>query len=331
MTAIMPESPIGGILNNIPKLSKVDASPPNWIWPGLLVDQAFHIISAEPGSMKSYFMLQVACGLAQGQLFGVQCLPRNVVYVDKENPASMVLDRAQHMGLKDESRLTYWGMWCDMQPADVQFTSTYLAMAKELKPLFVFDSLVRFHSGDENDAGHMAQVSRHFRALTAVGATVVLLHHKGKPTFDGRGSPYRGSSEIAGSCDIGHGLTKVQEGGGQMLTFKCFKNRFEEEKEIKFFFDKHRKIFVPTETPVISHDEQIVLSAIKAEPGRGQRELALKTGFGEHKLRDILKRWDGRLWTGIVDGKRSFYFPLIGTAPSGLLESSTSAPAAVSE
>jgi hypothetical protein len=147
-----------------------------------------------------------------------------------------------------------------------------------------------------------------------VGATVVLLHHKGKSQFGPGGahsSPYRGSSEIAGACDIGHGLTKVTEGVGQLLTFKTWKNRYEEEREVKFVFDKNRRLFLATEVPIMSYDEQLVLRLLKASPGMRYRELQLKTGFGENKIRAILKEHLGKLWNAVGSGSAPVhYFPI---------------------
>src|SRR5439155_25835281 len=56
----------------------------------------------------------------------------------------------------------------------------------------VFDSLLRFHSADENSATEMKVAMGCLRDLVTAGATVVVLHHRSKSET----STYRGSSDI---------------------------------------------------------------------------------------------------------------------------------------
>ena len=74
-------------------------------------------------------------------------------------------------------------------------------MIKDYKPsVVVFDTLLRFHGADENDASEMNVIMQQFRQLAEMGPAVLILHqtNKGK---DFRTSG-RGSTEIPASVDL---------------------------------------------------------------------------------------------------------------------------------
>jgi len=81
------------------------------------------------------------------------------------------------------------------------------------------DSLIRFHKSDENSSNEMSNVMDAAKALTKRGASVVLLHHKGKSE-----ASYRGSSEILAGCDIMYSLSYDNE--EKMLRLKAVKHRY---------------------------------------------------------------------------------------------------------
>lgn len=87
----------------------------------------------------------------------------------------------------------------------------------------IFDSLIRFHEGEENSATEMAEVMQELRALAHAGATLVLLHQRAKSET----SRYRGSSDIAGGVDTAISISRDRKAG--LLTLECFKSRYVEE------------------------------------------------------------------------------------------------------
>ena len=140
----------------------------------LIVEEGLHVISAAPGDMKSMLTLFLSNVMSTGESVcwpGIQ--PREVVYVDRENPANLIRERYDLLKITDERQLRYWGMWCHQQPPAIG-SEPYMAWAEERKPVFVFDSLVRFHDREENDASAMRWVMGFFRDLTILGATVIL-------------------------------------------------------------------------------------------------------------------------------------------------------------
>ena len=313
------------LLDTLPRLQSLEVKEPNWFWPSLLAEGAFHIISGEPGSMKSMLAFYMALGLSNGNLFGSPSQTRPVIYVDRENPDVIVKQRFDNFKVEKADNLWYWGMWYQHIEPPFAISTIYEDFVKQIqdksgeRPVIIFDSLVRFHNQDENDAGAMSKVTSAFRKLTAIGATVVVLHHKGKPKTDGPTSPYRGTSEIAGACDIAYSITKAHN----TLDLQCFKNRFEEEKGMKVQFNvtENGALFVPDN--IIEHKQAgisipnepvevtILKHLIKKAPGINVQQLIDKSKIGQHKCRDILSSGKDIYWLELVeDFNKKTYIPI---------------------
>ena len=59
-----------------------------------------------------------------------------------------------------------------------------LVLSLPTPPVFIFDTLVRFHSAEsETSSSAMAPVMAALRKIAATGATVLVLHHRGKSEF----------------------------------------------------------------------------------------------------------------------------------------------------
>ena len=83
----------------------------------------------------------------------------------------------------------------------LQFASTH-------RPLIIFDSLVGFHPGSEQDASETRRHMQSYIALAAAGAGVLVLHHTGKAQT---AKQYRGSSDIKASVDLAYILESLSE------------------------------------------------------------------------------------------------------------------------
>jgi hypothetical protein len=270
--------------------------------------------------MKSMLAMFLGLHLSRGYIFGTECEPRNVIYVDRENPDTLVRSRADRMNLEllgTENNLWYWGMWHQTPPPPFVMDDLYIKLVEGIeRPVIIFDSLMRFHNKDENDAGQMSLVTMAFRDLCAKGATVVLLHHKGKPKLEGPTTPYRGSSEISAACDIGYSVSKKHD---KVITLEleCFKNRFEEEKTLTFKFcdDALGRRFEPTNgaaLPKADVDVAILKFFIETNGGLGAAELANKSKIGINRVRDILASGIDKWWTEqTLDKNKKVYFRIL--------------------
>ena len=297
------------------KVSSMEKKPIPEIVKGWIKKGALHLITGEPGAMKTMLAQQLAGAISTGaEVLGSQTASSMVIYVDKENTDSLVMERFELLGISNDTNLHYWGMWCDPQPPQIP-DRIYLRWAEEYKPVFIFDSLIRFHDKEENYASEMRSVSAFLRALCARGATVIVLHHRGKPRFKGRSSDYRGSSEIAAGCDLGYSITKsVKDGEDPVLEVKCFKNRYAPECNHQLRFDSAKGLFVPELTAArLKEQKQIegIENLIVDVPGIDFGEIQINTPIPEKKLRELLKKGEGKHWEcGAGAHNKYRYFPI---------------------
>ena len=125
-----------------------------------------------------------------------------------------------------------------------------ISIAKGLNiKLVIFDSLVRVHSEDENDAMKIAKVFNLFKRITKNNITVIFTHHNRKTGIMRSANPsqdMRGSSDILASVDCHLAIerkpkedliivhqTKLRQ-GEEMKPFKL--NIINDENELKLEF-----------------------------------------------------------------------------------------------
>ena len=70
----------------------------------------------------------------------------------------------------------------------------------------------------------MARVMEPFKDLARCGATVVILHHRGKSSE----AEFRGAEDIVGAVDVAYSLVRDEDSRHQ-VTLKQIKNRFAPE------------------------------------------------------------------------------------------------------
>jgi predicted ATP-dependent serine protease len=282
-----------------------------WIAEGIIPKASVTLIAGEPGSYKSWLALSLLRAVSTGERFlDRECKSADVLYLDRENPLAVVQERLAILGVESLGSSRIWGGWLrDAPPAigDVRLVQ----MARERRPLLIFDSLIRFHNADENSATEMAPVMQDLRNLANMGATVVVLHHKPKA----EGSRYRGSSDIAGGVDTAFALSRDRQAG--VLKLECFKSRFIEEFSITLRPDlTGAGEFVVTEAPstlAAQEEAQRLLEMICAKPGQTQSSLIEASGLPKGKARAVLAQNEGVLWRsqrGSHNAKR--FFPLDG-------------------
>ena len=280
-----------------------------WVAEGIIPRGSVTLIAGEPGSYKSWLALSLLRAVSTGGRFlDRECKSAGVLYLDRENPIAVIRERLAILGVESLGGARIWGGWLrDAPPAigDVRLVQ----MARERRPLLIFDSLIRFHSADENSATEMAQVMGDLRALANVGATVVALHHRAKSET----SRYRGSSDIAGGVDTAYAVSRDRQAG--VLKLECFKSRFLEEFSITLRPDlSGTGDFVVTEAPetATARDEAEKLAeAIRTKPGRTQGDVVAASSVPKGRARAMLEHFDGQLWRsekGAHNAKR--FFPL---------------------
>ena len=177
-----------------------------WFADGLIVESGLNMVCAAPGAGKSLLSLDLAHSCTHNRPFlGLFDVPQtNVLIVDQDsmNPKEQN-KRILNFGFEPNGkviRMNQQGFKIDVR-ADVQWL--VVECKKNSVGLVIFDSLVRFWSGDEYKPQELSVVRENLSRLTLENITVVILHHYSKK------NTYRGSSEIAAMCDSMLGLAKI--------------------------------------------------------------------------------------------------------------------------
>jgi KaiC/GvpD/RAD55 family RecA-like ATPase len=277
-----------------------------YLIPDVLVRGAVTLINGDPGVGKSFLALKMAVATALGANFlGFACEQAPCWILDKENPLGLTQQRLKLLaGGSVDPDLKIWGLWLVDQPPMLG-DGRLLKMASAEKPLIVFDSLIRFHEADENDASEMRTVMAHARALAATGATVLILHHKPKS----QEVRYRGSSDILAGVDMAYTLEADQ---GQ-LKLNRFKNRFGSERLFTIAADFAAGKFTLTDSDAAverREDLTVLRDIIGRNPGLSQNKILQIAGLQRTRGHELLTKHTGVLWE-MRDGPHSsrLYFP----------------------
>jgi hypothetical protein len=296
-------------LADVPDVYSCDASAVLYVVEDLLPRAAVTLLTGAPGVGKSWLALRLAicCCL------GVEFLGRNserieILYLDRENPLSLVRQRMDASAGGPVPGLHIWGNWLPDEPP-VLGDPRLLAFAETEQPLIIFDSLVRFHSVDENAASEMRVVMGHLRRLADAGASVLVLHHRSKS----EGNKYRGSSDILAAVDVAYSLEHVDG----LLQLHRFKSRFAPEATFTLRADLSRGAFELTDSPTALEREtglEAIRDFIDSHPGASQRnicEAVEPAGVYRAKALELLRKETGHFWRTEPGERRSIkYFPV---------------------
>jgi hypothetical protein len=307
--------------DDIPDIFTLNAPATEWLVEGILPRASVTLLAGEPGSYKTWLALALLRGVTSGGSFlGRKCAQASVLYLDRENPLAVMRERLAVLGIDSlaappagpgvsaaaDSRV--WGGWLGDAPPGIG-DIRLLEIARERRPLIVFDSLIRFHAAaDENSASEMAIVMGDLRALANAGATVIALHHKPKS----EGSHYRGSSDIAGGVDTAWAVSRDRDAG--LLRLECFKSRYAEEfsltlrPELGSMGD-----FLVTDSPEVSTEQTDVeklAETIRHTPGQPKERVIELSGLRRGRARTLLERFDGHAWCSKRGPRHAIlYFP----------------------
>ena len=225
-------------IEDLPSIWSIDAQPQGWLVDGLIPSEAITLLTGGSGVGKSMLALAMGGCVVWGASFlGRRSLQRPVLFLDRENPLSVVRDRIDMFAVQHHPDFRYWGTWLD-EEAPNPGGELVRSFARS-KPLIVLDSLVAFHGGSEQDATETRNFMQPLRHLAGAGATVLVLHHtgKGESTKD-----YRGSSDIKAAVDAAYVLEMGEGGSGiERLILRNFKMRCgEPPARLAIEFRNHR-------------------------------------------------------------------------------------------
>lgn len=280
-----------------------------WLIADMIPLKGITLISGPSGTGKSWLSCAVGGAVAHGRAFlGKTVQQRPVLYLDRENPLSIVKRNLNDLNIGRTEAIGFWGGWHDDGPPGPD-DGGLIQLAGQHQPLIIFDSLVRFHTGDEQSAKETSAFMKLFRHLANRGATVLLLHHTGKSPGSQK---YRGSSDIEAAVDMAYTLAGQPRAGLlHRLTLENFKSRFAAGNKFGMQFQAGRgfeAVDVPQGTKKPSADT-VVLKIIAEHPGingTGIKELAKAAGVGKNAADRVLKSLPHRKGKG----KEKLYFPM---------------------
>lgn len=215
-------------LQSIPTISQIEGDKTRWLVEGMILQGSINLLTAPPSGFKTWLGLSLGWAVSTGTVFiGFKTVKTRVLFLDRENPPSVISERRAILHLHS-NHFHVWGHWSKHAPPDID-DSRLIEIVRRHRPLIIFDSLVRFHSADENSAKQMAKVFRKLRILADAGATIFILHHLPKT----KNSQYRGSTDILAGVDAAFELRTEKSANDTVLSLKCFKHRVIRETTTK--------------------------------------------------------------------------------------------------
>lgn len=250
-------------IENLPNVLDIAKETRVFVAGDWLAQGTITLLTSESGHGKSYFSLQLASSVAEGNPFcGMQTAQRPVLYIDAENPAEEVAGRLRLLGATCFNKFKIWGQWCEPE-ASIDSPAMYDWIERcEIKPLIVVDSLIAFHPGAENSAEETRRYLNKFRKLAGMGATILLLHHSGKADT---AKDYRGSSDIKAAIDVAYHQTNYGDSELGTVKLRAFKTRFRVPATLMFKFGPRG--FEAVEETFRPTNEEILTEILRANPG----------------------------------------------------------------
>ena len=282
--------------------------PDSWIVDKLIPSEGITAISGAPASFKTWIILMLAVEVSRGGLLFGQ-FPTNqcgVLIVDEENGIKLLRKRLDL--LEPENTLPIHFRSFSSFKLGNQSIESMLEYIKENQiGLVIFDSLIRIHSGDENDAGQMSKIFLFLKQFNKNKVTVVVTHHHRKQRQNGHGNPsneMRGSSDILASLDCHIAV----ERDGKEVTIQQPKLRQDEEMKpfkLKLIKDEKGLLFFQHEGEAVEMErksdqrKRAVMELLKEKNEKLFQKQILESlqssglEIGETTLRIVLKELEG--------------------------------------
>jgi len=201
------ERPDGGLLWG----KFVDQAPPaNILIEDFLCCGDLAVLQGEPGSSKTWLMMDMAIAVAHGSRFLGRYPTRrgNVLIIEEEGQAFDLVNRGKILGARKDSDITVY----HCRGFHVDSSAWLERVEKDLLPsdeyaLILIDPLAAVHTGKENEASDMRAVVDFYRKVRACSpnTAVMFLHHTVKSSYGAaKGSLQhgRGSGALVGAADV---------------------------------------------------------------------------------------------------------------------------------
>jgi len=205
--------------NTLPLSRLTDGSirPPEPLYEGLLLHETLTMVSGEPYTGKTLFLLATALSLASGKpLFGVYHPKelRRVLFIGQDAPtwdyAGQALKLARGYGIGADD-LRHYEVDLILNEGVIITEPSFLDWLKQWHDatgfdVLMLDTLLDVHNADENSNSQMRIVMKLLKSIRdTFGCAILFSHHTSKPQLgDTRSANYmsRGATVIPGSSDF---------------------------------------------------------------------------------------------------------------------------------
>jgi hypothetical protein len=283
-----------------------------WVMKDLIAEGTVNLLSSASGTGKTWVAYAIAGAVAHGREFiGRTTTQRPVLYVDGENPLFVVKERFEKLGIERTPNLHVWGRWCPDPPEGPGSSIIRDFVAEGKKPLLIWDSLVEFHPGNEQDSSETRRFMKLFRELAAKGATILILHHTGKSESS---QEYRGSSDIEAAVDTAYHLKATDDKNAlDELKLRPFKVRFAKIEAVALEFVEGVGFQACSTVDVLSKRATalaVMKEIVREEPGLKKGfavARAMRRGVAKHDAEEALGSTDFDIRKGSKGNERKCY------------------------
>jgi hypothetical protein len=321
------------IWDGLPRFDPSRVKKTKWLIDSFLAETSIQLIFGEAKTFKTTLCLFCAKAVACGEsILGKKTRRRRVIYIDFENPASVIRDRCIDLGLNlpNNPNLVIWDRVLGEPPLPgnpkLEQLVRQCVAETGFGPWIIFDSwssMLRPGDGGET-TGQIAPVFARIRKLVDLGATVTVLDHAKK--YDG-GILYGGADKVAKSDTI-HNIRIFESQIDQqnpIVTVDSRLKRYSPEGEGAFAFEVkssrdskgkwHISDLQLTADPVEAAAQRsrgLLCDLIRQNPESGQEERRVSTTL-RHMLTEFSEffhvSWTGLLihaWVGTAGGLGAF-------------------------
>ena len=286
-----------------------------WIVDHLIPKGAIIILFGKGGIGKTWLVMDIARCIGSGiDYLGYATQETLVIFVDFENPLTVLNTRTQRMG--EAEGVHFWRVANDLKPPKLD--SDDWKKYKELPhgTVLIFDTLRASHSKDENSSEHMAMVMERVKELRDCGFTVILLHHTPKNSE----KISKGSTAIVDLADHILNLSRVRRSNGG--DDKLVDDDDDDEEAVYRFGVREKTRFEPHHIYLtLNPDRGFELAPDPEEETLEKiRQLLLDTGplpktalakecktldLGQKKALKLIERGTGRFWRVESTGQKN--------------------------
>jgi hypothetical protein len=274
-------------IDSLPDVTAIAGAEVAWLIDGLIPENTSVLVTGESGCGKSTLVTAICGHVSSGVPFlGRETQRRRVLYLDRENPAGVVAERLHRLCMASGPDFKFWGLWCAEEPCSPGGALVQEWAAANPGALVVVDSALSFLEGDENSASEVKAFCSELRRLTALGATVITLHHSSEKAA---GSKYRGSSYWKGGVDVALHMVSSNPARLERIDLEPFKSRVIVDR-LALKFDSFSGEFHCLDGETQSDRLRELL---RRNPGVGTREfenIAAEAGLGRNAARGWLDR-----------------------------------------